>query len=136
MLLQTPGVRVTNTAGRDIVALSSPHAQNTIAKLQQKHQLLPQKQSPLPPIQLLQQTLSSNNVGNSRVEHSQSAMSVVKNEEEQLRLQIAHLQQQLLQSQQAQLLAQQQVAQLQMKQQQKQQVQSQVGSVIDLELWW
>ena len=116
MLLPSP-------AGRDIVAFS-PHAQSisTIAKLQHHHQQ--QKQSPLPPIQLLQQAPSNNS--DSRVEQSQSVTSVTKNEEEQLRLQIAHLQQQLLQSQQAQLLAQQRVAQLQMKSQ------LQVGSAMEL----
>ena len=129
MLLPTPGVA--NPSGRDIIALP-PHPQNTIAKLQQQQQNLLQKQSPLPPIQLLQQAAkSSNDV--SRVEpqnHNQPVVSVSKSEadlEEQLRQQIAHLQQQLLQSQQAQLLAQQQVAQLQ--QQQQQQAQTQVVEI-------
>ena len=121
MLLPSPATGVAN-ASRDIIALS-PHPQNTITKLQQ--------QSPLPHIQLVQQTVSKSSES-SRVEQikSQSAVSVVtKSEadlEEQLRQQIAHLQQQLLQSQQAQLVAQQQVAQLQ------QQAQSQVESGMEL----
>ena len=128
MLLPTPGVA--NTVGRDVITLSS-HPQNTIAKLQQQQQ---NKQPPLPPIQLLQQAAKSSN--DSRVEqqsHGQSVVNILKSEadlEEQLRQQIAHLQQQLLQSQQAQLLAQQQVAQLQMKQQQ--QAQTQVGARMEM----
>lgn len=129
MLLPTPGIA--NTPSRDIIALS-PHPQNTITKLQQQQNML-QKQPPLPPIQLLQQAVSDSRVeqkshGQSAAAAAAAAVSIPKSEadlEEQLRQQIAHLQQQLVQSQQAQLLAQQQVAQLQMKQQQ-QQAQAQV----------
>ena len=126
MLLPTPGIA--STPNRDIIALS-PHPQNAITPLQQQ-QNMHQKQPPLPPIQLLQQAVSDGRV--EQKSHGQSAaaaaVSIPKSEadlEEQLRQQIAHLQQQLLQSQQAQLIAQQQVAQLQMKQQQ-QQAQAQV----------
>ena len=107
MLLPSPVV--TNTASRDIVALSPPCT--TVAKLHQQQQNLKQ-QAPLPPIHVLQQAAARNG----QIETVQTPFTII-NEEEQLRLQIAHLQQQLLQSQQAQLLAQQQVAQLQLKQQ-------------------
>ena len=126
MLLPTPGIAA-NAASRDILTVS-PHPQNTIAKLQQQQNLV-QKQPPLPPIQILQQAVSDSRA--EQQSHGQSAaataVSVPKSEadlEEQLRQQIAHLQQQLVQSQQAQLLAQQQVAQLQMKQQQQVQAQA------------
>ena len=129
MLLQSPG-GVANTSGRDIIALSS---QNTaVASLQQQQQMQQNlKQSPLPPIQVLQRSANNGRVEVGQPVAAQATAVTILNEEEQLRLQIAHLQQQLVQSQQAQLLAQQQVAQLQMKQQQAQQVQ-QVGPVLEL----
>ena len=120
MLLPSTGVA---SAGRDIVALSP---QNAVAKLQ--------SQQPLPPIQVLQQASTNGRVEVKAAKSSKNAACnsqyeevvrltapgastlAVTNEEEHLRLQIAQLQQQLLQSQQAQLLAQQQVAQLQLKQ--------------------
>lgn len=124
MLLPSPAMAA--NAGRDIVAISSPQQQNaTVAtKIQQQQRSLPQLQqqqnfkqpTSLPPIQVLQQAASVANNGQivETVPTSAATLTVI-NEEEQLRLQIAHLQQQLLQSQQAQLIAQQQVAQLQMK---------------------
>ena len=114
MLLQPPttttGVANTAPSGHEVVAVSS-HNAAAIAKLHQQQNSAAKQQLALPPVQVLQQASS-----NGRLE-LQSAPLAIVNEEEKLRLQIAHLQQQLLQSQRAQLLAQQQVAQLQMKHQ-------------------
>ena len=122
MLLQSPG-GVATASGRDIVTLSSQNV--PVASLQQQTQHQNLKQSPAvpPPIQVLQRTPSNGRVDVGQpaaMAATQATAVAVLNEEEQLRMQIAHLQQQLLQSQQAQLLAQQQVAQLQMKQQAQQ----------------
>lgn len=125
MLLPTPGVA--NATSRELITLS-PQPQNTITNLQQQqNNLVLKKQPPLPPIQLLQQAVGNSRDNVEQQSHGQSAaaVSIPKSEadlEEQLRQQIAHLQKQLVQSQQAQLLAQQQVAQLQMKHQQQGQV--------------
>lgn len=129
MLLQSPS-GVPTAPRRDIVTLPSQNVPMTNFHQQQQqqqtqHQNL--KQSPaVPPIQVLQRTPSNGRVDVGQpaaVAATQATAMTILNEEEQLRMQIAQLQQQLLQSQQAQLLAQQQVAQLQMKQQAQQQTQ-------------
>lgn len=131
MLLQSPG-GVATASGRDIVTLSSQNV--PVASLQQQQQQPTQhnlkQPAAVPPIQVLQSAASNGrmDVGQpAAAVTTQAAAVTILNEEEQLRMQIAHLRQQLLQSQQAQLLAQQQVAQLQMKQQAHQ-----VGPVTEL----